>query len=284
MKTWLKQYDMNVFLAEDYRDIRFAREAGVEKCILIPNGAAEDEFLPGSNGSVIREKLGISASDFLILHVGDFTGIKGHLEAIKIFSRANIQNAVLVMVGSNFDQFRLGNLAMIKDILRGNIGKFKQSLRFTLMEMARAMAWPANRTDHKRIIFASLSRQETVAVFQAADLFLFPSEIECSPIVLFECAASRTPFLASDVGNAAEIARWTGGGEILPTTHEKGGLGLSHVEVSGSARMLERFWRDRTKGKAMGEVAFTVWQQQFTWENIADQYESLYTDLLKEKG
>jgi L-malate glycosyltransferase len=53
--------------------------------------------------------------------------------------------------------------------------------------------------------------RETVAAYQAADLFLFPSDIERSPVVLFEAMASRTPFLTTAVGNAEEIFGWSGG-------------------------------------------------------------------------
>ena len=284
MKTWLKQYDMNVFLAEDYRDSRFAREAGVENWVLIPNGAAEDEFLSSHYEGNIRQKLGIYASDYLVLHVGDFTGIKGHLEAIQIFSQAHIQNAVLVMVSSSFDHIQTNYPVMVKEILRSILrrpNRFKYQPRFEILEIARIKAMAGNRIKNKRIIYACLTRKDTVAAFMAADLFLFPSNIESSPIVLFESAASRTPFLSSDVGNAGEIARWTGGGQILPTVHEKTGLGLSHVDVADSAKMLELLWQDRPRGKAMGDAAFNAWRQKFTWERIADQYEALYAGLLK---
>jgi TctA family transporter len=72
----------------------------------------------------------------------------------------------------------------------------------------------------KTLLVKKLTREEIVAAYLAADLFLFPSRIECSPIVLFECLASHTPFLTTDVGNAAEIVSWTGAGELLPTRHE----------------------------------------------------------------
>jgi glycosyltransferase involved in cell wall biosynthesis len=54
-------------------------------------------------------------------------------------------------------------------------------------------------------MITSLSRIETLAAYHQADLFLFPSNIECSPLVLFESIASKTPFLTTDVGNAKEI-------------------------------------------------------------------------------
>ena len=99
MGDWMRQYDMNVFLSDDYRDIKFARQHGVTKTMLIPNGAAADEFLPDTDID-IRRKLGIPDTDLLILHVGSHTGVKGHAEAIRIFHIARIKNATLVIVGT----------------------------------------------------------------------------------------------------------------------------------------------------------------------------------------
>lgn len=99
MPNWLDAYDANVFLSEDYRDINFARKHAIRNLYLIPNGAAYDEFGPQSDLNV-RGRLGIPDNHFLILHVGSHTGAKGHTEAIRIFSRANIENVTLAIVGN----------------------------------------------------------------------------------------------------------------------------------------------------------------------------------------
>ncbi|MBL7891473.1 MAG: glycosyltransferase family 4 protein, partial [Bacteroidia bacterium] len=105
MKTRMKEYDMNVFLSDNYRDINFARENGITATALIPNGAAEEEFL-GENTIDIRKKLGIGENDFLVLHVGSYTGIKGHREALEIFVRSKMKNAVLLMIGNDNEHFK----------------------------------------------------------------------------------------------------------------------------------------------------------------------------------
>ena len=67
------------------------------------------------------------------------------------------------------------------------------------------------KNKNMRILILNIDREETVAFYQTADLFLFPSNIECSPIVLFEAMASKTPFLVTDVGNSKEIISWSEG-------------------------------------------------------------------------
>ena len=256
MRRWLTQYDMNVFLSDDYRDINFSRDCGVQNLTIIPNGASEEEFLPDAELD-IRKMLGIPRDHFLILHVGSHTGLKGHSEAIRIFARSRIKNATLLIAANDFG---------------GGCAK-ACSIRRTFFNV-----WPGRQADGKRVLIAPLPRKETVAAYKSADLFLFPSNIECSPLVLFEAAASRTPFLATDVGNAREIVAWTGGGAILPTGKDR--KGYSRAEIAGSATMLEALWRDPDARREMAERGFTAWQERFTWGGIAREYESLYATLV----
>lgn len=281
MKDWMCRYDMNVFLSETYRDAAFAREHGIGNGVLIPNGAGENEFLHES-GIDIRDRLGIPPDAFLVLHVGSHTGDKGHREALEIFRRARILYAVFLIVGNETG------------------GCYAE---------CRATATDQNATREflsaaKRVIVRSLSREETVAAFQSADLFLFPSNVECSPLVLFEAAASGTPFLSTDVGNAAEIVEWTSCGRILPTEkggeREKGELllrirrfaakilpslpstippGHSRARIAESAVLLEKMHGAPEERRRMGEAGRRAWRDRFTWERIAARYETLYSSL-----
>src|SRR5258708_36837498 len=61
-----------------------------------------------------------------------------------------------------------------------------------------------------------LRRPDVIRAFLESDLFVFASKVEYSPLVLFEAAAAGTPFLTVPAGNAAEIVRWTGGGQLCP--------------------------------------------------------------------
>jgi glycosyltransferase involved in cell wall biosynthesis len=258
MKKRMKKYDMNVFLSDDYRDVNFAKENGIEKRMLIPNGAGADEFLPQSAFN-IKERLGIPEDYRLIMHVGSHTGVKGHTEAIKIFKRANLKKSAFLLVG-NF---------------LWDSGCYRKC---ALAE--RMTKWPiVGLPPDKLLLVRDLSRTETVAAYKAADVFLFPSNIECSPIVLFECMAAKTPFLTSDVGNAKEIIGWSQSGEILPTVKDKGGYHLSHVNIKKSAIMLEELLNDEKRRAAMAMNGFEAWQSSFSWEVITMRYEDLYKSL-----
>lgn len=290
MKNWMRKYDACIFLSDNYRDINFARENNIVNTVLIPNGAGEDEFL-NVNSTDIKKKLHIPAKDFLILHVGSHTGVKGHSEAIEIFSRADIRDATFLIMGNYVPNGCMDKCQKMEQQLN-------QSKSF--------------KSKNKRIIVSSLTREETVEAYIHADLFLFPSNIECSPIVLFECMASKTPFLVTDVGNSAEIIEWSKAGLLLPTritytdpvnTYSVDKIkkiikrilsqlklyklpvvenfALSYAEVEQSVQILNNIYNDTKKRNLMAEAGFSSWQKNFSWEKIVLKYEKLYLSLLK---
>lgn len=257
MKSWIQAYDATVFLSNDYQDINFFKQYGGKNDHLIPNGADEEEFQKTSPVD-IRKALQIPADHLLILHVGSHTGQKGHREALEIFRRAKIRNATFLMVANTI------------------------GLGCTLRCKATALLFrlnPLGRLRHKQIIITPLPRDMTVAAYHEADLFLFPSNIECSPIVLFECMASKTPFLVTDVGNSAEIIQWSGeSGVLLPTTKDQNGF--STADIPGSVKILETLSADQERRMRMQDAGYQAWSERFTWEKVTDEYEKLYSALL----
>jgi glycosyltransferase involved in cell wall biosynthesis len=279
MGNWMKKFDMNVFLSNDYRDINLARENNIKNTRLIPNGASKQEF--GKKIDInIRKKLEISDKNFFILHVGSHTKQKGHKEAIKIFQKAKIKNANFLIIG---------NKGGCSHYCQRQSKKLNQSKKF--------------KKQNKKIIIKHLNRQQTVAAYKEADIFLFPSNIECSPVVLFECMATGLPFLTTEAGNAKEIVKWSKGGILLPT---KKNISLDNffvskikkiikkiikrvdndyqfckADIKQSAQILEKLYYNQEKRKKLGKSGYQAWLKNFTWEKISKDYEDLYKELLK---
>ncbi|MCA6364733.1 MAG: glycosyltransferase family 4 protein [Bacteroidetes bacterium] len=254
MKTRISAFDANVFLSDNYADINFARENKARGICLIPNGAAEEEF-EAPPTQQIRRKLGVAPDALLLLHVGSYTGIKGQREALEIFMRAKLGNAVLLLAGDK-------NRYLKQQLLR-----HPRFLKLNLLRMLK----------RKRVIIAELSRAETVDAFREADLFLFPSNVECSPIVLFESMAAGIPFLASAAGNTEEIISWSNGGWLLPS--QRRANGWVDVQLNESIALLEKLVANRPLLKQTGKTGHAAWKARFTWAHIANQYLSLYQQL-----
>lgn len=286
MKVWMKAYDMNVFLSDNYQDINYARAHEIKNTILIPNGAAEEEFSKAKNMD-IRKYFGIPATHFLILNVGSHTGLKGHKDAIKIFKKAKIKNATLLILGNTtphsnktiyFLKFLFKTISNYFSFISGKIYYPACSISCKLKSLFHKFSFDRIFND-KSILVKEVDRDKTIASYLEADLFLFPSNVECSPLVLFECMASKTPFLTSDVGNTREIISWCNSGILLPTNKLNNGWGF--VNAKKSAGILETIISDKKSLNLMKVSGYNAFILKFTWERIAKEYEGLYLSLLK---
>lgn len=288
MGQWMQSYDACVFLSDSYRDINFARDAGVKSIVIIPNGAAGEEF-DSKKDSEFRNRLGIPYTHQLILHVaGYLSPAKGQAEAVEIFSRSSLRNATLLLVCPDFDRPRLNTYdsKQIFKLLYGVArGRGLRAFSFpTELKIRRKRNHLRNKSQGRQVMGVSLSRKDTVSAFLDADMLLFPSKIECSPLVLFEAAASSTPFLVTDVGNAAEIISWTGGGQLLPGVRRQDHEGSVQVDVNAASHCLDTLMADKPTRMQMAASAKYAWSRHFTWSRIAEQYETLYTSLLADKS
>lgn len=273
---YVNKYDKVIFLSENYRDINYLKENEFENYVVIPNGASKKEFDQKYDFN-LRSYLGINSNLKVILHVGSYTEIKGHKEALDIFLRLKNKNTVIVFVGENFF-YDLG----IKFASKFHWGRY-----FSFTRILRPWYW-LNLYYYLKITFSglksniflvNLSRDKLVESYKQSDLFLFPSNLECSPVVLFEAMASKTPFLSSDVGNALEIANLSNSGIILPTKNTIDGLAT--IELSKSVEILKELLMSDNKMSKLSGNGYEFWKLNYTWENIAKKYETLYFNTLK---
>jgi L-malate glycosyltransferase len=275
MPAVLRQFDHLVFNATDYRDIQFARENGLERFTVLPNGASEKEFA-ASPVPDLRQELGITPEAFVFLSVGTPPFAKGHAEVAQAYARASFPfPSCLVLDGryerrdqpptqSRRDRIRLHLRASLKKILLGR----ENPVQNLLLAHRNIRRQPG-----KQLVFTDLPRERMIAAFFAADLFVFASRVEYSPLVLFEAAAAGLPFLTVPVGNAEEIARWTGAGEIVPAGRDR--VGNTRVSVDVLSQALARLAADREKLKRLGRQGRENWRHKYTWEAIAGRYEAI---------
>ncbi len=134
-----------------------------------------------------------------------------------------------------------------------------------------SVATSAPALARKTVLRLDLPRPKTVDAFFEADLFVFASKVEYSPLVLFELAAAGTPFVTVPAGNASEIVRWTGGGWLCPA--EVDDRGYIKVSPAVLAREMEKAIRSPDRLRSLGNSGRRSWQERFTWAKIAQSYE-----------
>jgi glycosyltransferase involved in cell wall biosynthesis len=254
MPDIMRNYDHLIFHTQDYRDIDFARKHGITHFSIIPNGASREEFEDPHPD--FRDRYGIGDNVPLILNVSSHTRGKGHALTINSFLRARIGKGVLVINGN-------------PPPAGGCLPACQRRAWLTLLRTA----------GNKKIFLMNLPRPEVVAAFQAADLFLFGSQVEYSPLVLFEALASRTPFVTTACGNAAEIAAWSGGGVVVESYDQ--GSGLVNAKPNLMARSIENLINNPGERQRMADAGYKAWSERFTWDQIVEQYERVYFSTLE---
>lgn len=292
----LAKMDAVVYHARDYRDLKFANSLGLANSVVIPNGADIEEF-ERSKDFDLRLRLGAKESAFVILTVGTMTGMKGHLELALAYAEANFddRHTLLILNGnrphasgkksslfSRFSRLVLsyGFHYAIRHTVK--IGLIALGFRVGKSNTIERVAADINRQKRKKVVLVDLPRPDLVQAYLQADLFVFASNIEYSPLVLFESAAAGLPFLTVPVGNAREIIEWTGGGEICAAPLDS--HGYTHVNPEKLARHLESLAKDDARRIEMGKRGKDAVRSRFNWAHLANEYESLFVRLVAEES
>ncbi|MBI5153128.1 MAG: glycosyltransferase family 4 protein [Parcubacteria group bacterium] len=232
---YLKLYDTLVYMSSNYQDYIFGEQYGcADKAVVIPNGAGE-EFLHDSLG--FKKKYGITTPKMAIT-VANHYFAKGHLFVINAFKKMRRDDTTLVIIGE-----RLSSRSWYSCYLMCKLNTFLNP--------------------HIKVL-QNIPREWVVSAYQEADLFLFGSQIECAPLVMYEAFASKTPFITTEVGNIRDHEEMI---KIVKTSHEM-------------ARISNYLLDNEAERKSVAEKAHQLWQAYHTWERIVEQYEDMVYKLV----
>lgn len=303
MPQWLRFFDRLVFYASDYRDINMARSHGLTNIRIVPNGADEREF-NACKDQAFRSRHAIPEESFVVMTVGNLTGQKGHAELAAAFEKCDFgaRPACLLLVGNTpsaltdwraraRDMYRLGGVPRVaKWLLRPVLEKL--GLRGILIALGYAPV-PAppqreleriveriNAMEGRKAMLVDFPRSEVIQAYLNSDLFVLASRIEYSPLVLFEAAAAGLPFLSVPVGNASEIAEWTGGG-IICGAHVDA-AGYTRVDPDKLAREIETLAERPEMLARLAVSGRKAWEERFSWDIVFRVYEQIFKECMAE--
>lgn len=295
----LEQFDALVYHAKDYRDYKFGQQHSLEKlATVIPNGADDREFAVKPDPG-FRKLLGIPENAIILLTVGTLNGAKGHLEVASAFGKIDLKGrtAVLLLNGNRMPSppaagtigYRINRFIsysransparIIKTVARVMLSQVGIKFGY-FAELERCLRHINQRAD-RWVIQCDLDRGELIQAFLAADLFVFASNIEYSPLVLYEACAAGLPFLSVSVGNAHEISIWTSGGEVIPVNADKDGI----IKISPGtlAENIENLLAKPGHLITLGESGRKAWQTRFNWGALSAEYLGLFQRLCAER-
>ena len=259
MPTYMAKFDKLIFYATAYKDIDMARGAGLSQLEIIPNGVDETEFFADTGNGVARQ----GRAGLTFLTVGNRIVPKGHWEVLDAFDTVHADVPLTLLLNGNSPHRSAARAiaGSLRDTLRGYLplGMLVSlaNLRFKL------------RGEPKRVVLTDYKRAGLLQAYRQADVFLFASHVEYSPLVLFEAAASGTPFISADVGNAREIAQWTGAGRVVtPATPVVGRKAVS----SAFADAVQMLINDPDSMQAMAAAGRATIAADYCWNSIVRRY------------
>ena len=263
MPAHLRAYDAAVYHSQTYQDARFAADNGLGNSVFINNGAdaVSPPYAPGS----FRNRYAIPQTT-LLLSVGRLEPPKGQDLVVEAFRLSKLRDAALVLVAPEISRFAAGTLRTET----GPFFKSRRRVRAALYELVerhlpgRAQRLEWKLSDGKKIyILTHLPRHDVLAAYADADLFVFGSRVECSPLVIIEAMAAGTPFISMPVGNVPDLP----GGMIVRDTTEMAAA-IDQLAQKGEP------WRN------LSQAGRAAWERDYTWDHVVDQYERLYQELL----
>ena len=184
---WLLHRASAIVAASANEAQELSTRADRARIVVRRNGIDVDAFASLPSGEYLRERWGIGSSELIVLFVGRVSPIKNLEDLILAFSRANIPNARLVLVGPLPER------------------TYESSLRALIQRCG---------LETRVIVAGPLYHEEQRAALNLADFFVLPSSYESFGNAAAEAVAAGVPVLLTDTCG------------IAPIIHERAGLAV----------------------------------------------------------
>lgn len=226
---------------------RYVRVGAVprHKIRKISNGVDIVHFRPNHQMRfALRKKLGVANSLFLWLAVGRFDVPKDYPNLLQAFASVIKKN-------------RGAALLIVGD----------GQLRSTIENLANEFGL------NEKVKFLGI-RHDVRELMSIADAYVMSSAWEGMPMVLLEASAMALPIVATDVGGNREVVVDGKIGFLVPPKNPE-------LLAQAMIRLMNLPYEDRRK---MGEAARQHIEANFSLDQVVEQWDNLYRELLSRKG
>ena len=243
-------------------DVQALYGVAPERVRVIHNGIDPDEYRPREAPDVLR-RLGVDPERPIVLFVGRITRQKGILHLVRAIRWMRAGAQVVLCAGAP-------DTPEIAAEMKGAVEAARR-------EAAAPVLW----------LDAMLPKDEVIALYSHADVFVCPSVYEPFGIINLEAMACETPVVASAVGGIPEIVEPGVTGTLVPFEAEGGGSAepLDPETFSRDlAAAVDALMADPARRRAMGRAARERVLAQFSWRRIAEQTLEFYREVLNYRG
>jgi alpha-maltose-1-phosphate synthase len=243
-------------------DVQALYGVAPDRVRVIHNGIDPDEYRPRHDPETLR-RLGVDPGKPILLFVGRITRQKGILHLVRAirFLEGDVQ--VVLCAGAPDTEEIAAEMAQLVEEAR--------------REGAARVIW----------IPEMLPKEDVIALYAHADVFVCPSVYEPFGIINLEAMACETPVVASAVGGIPEIVVPGETGLLVPFESE-GGDSPEPRDPQAFSRALahgvNELMRSPERRAAMGAAARARVLAQFSWQRIAEFTLDFYRELLDQPG
>lgn len=207
---------------------------------LIPPGINPSEFSPPRENPFVRRGLGEKRVLFFAGRIARAKGVDVLVRALPEILRAASLDLQLAIAGEDFgDRAELEGLA-------------------DRLGVAARVSW-----------LGKLSRDELIAAYQHATIFIFPSRHEAFGIAPLEAQAAGCPVVAANTASIPFVVQ-----------HEQTGLLFRAEDPHDVAEQVLRLLRDASFAARLAAEGRERAHREFTWEASVRKLRTLYADLL----
>ena len=225
---------------------------------VIHNGIDPDEYRPRPAPSTLR-RLGIDIEIPIVLFVGRITRQKGILHLVRAIKYMKAGMQVVLCAGAPDTEEIAAEMTALVSEAKRNAGI--------------SLVW----------VPEMLSKEDIIALYTHADVFVCPSVYEPFGIINLEAMACETPVVATAVGGIPEIVVPGETGLLVPLEAE-GGDSPEPRDADAFSRALaasvNELMAAPDRRAAMGKAARARVLEHFSWTFIAEQTLEFYRELI----
>ena len=218
----------------------------------IPNGVPLKNFQIEINREKIREKYGVSKSDFVILTVGRNHPKKNYkklIEVARLLKEKGISGFKIMFIGKGCPDLQsyADELGILDHVILLNQFSAETS------------------TSQDKL---NLPAKSLVEIYKAADLFAFPSLTETFGIAIVEAMSAGLPVIVGDSDGCRDIVQ-NGEWGIICNPHNANDLSMKIQNMINNAKLRE-IYKEKSLKRA----------ESFDWDHVVKQYISVYEEKI----
>lgn len=236
IKKYISKFDRIICITQSGKDSIYIEKMCKDKKVVFGN-AAEDIFFSDQLLKNNIYKYDQNIQDRYLLSVANYSDVKNQIEILESFYKADISDCSMVFIGREENEYynKLLNKKKELDIKFG-----EKSVSF----------------------LTGVKREDIPGIISDADIYITGSKWEAYSISLIEAMSVGTPFISTNVGNAAELP---------------GGITIKSMEEMDDT--MSMLFADISKKEYLGNKGRTFSREFCRREKAISKLESIILDV-----